>query len=354
MAKRARIQKRKASKVPKFQSRATTGDAATRVFGVPELPEHILLFAVAEQVLNYEKDDLTKLKFPLMPGSARESRGGVCLFQLQRVNKSFYGGIVGSPKLMRLILLAPTSNEELERVARAKNNLMPFHTPFLWILEMLELNAGERLLKYNITSPSYVHKHSKTRETILDIKFHNQPPETSAYKRAIPHATSPWNYPEASWRKIKICNAKVPLPFMPGIMTQFVQQDHMKDIGFVTVGWRFRESDTLGYAYDLIRWFFNHMATRFEAIRQVYQKAGEQEVIAKKEWWSKKQIQLKSKRKHVADHYFDDSNAGQDFRSQRSKAAEAALEDLDAELVEWKNKVRSEQAVRKVRKINGK
>ncbi|GIZ47280.1 hypothetical protein CKM354_001037600 [Cercospora kikuchii] len=63
-----------------------TGDAASRVFDITELLEHILLLAVASQSDEAKNNDSKVLKMPPMPGCGNVSEGGICLFRIQRAS----------------------------------------------------------------------------------------------------------------------------------------------------------------------------------------------------------------------------------------------------------------------------
>ncbi|GIZ47275.1 hypothetical protein CKM354_001037100 [Cercospora kikuchii] len=191
------------------KKRAADIDAAMRVFGVPELLEQILLLAVSDQTPARDDRRSETLKLSPMPGAAKESRGGICIFSLQRVNKDFYATINGSAKLKRLLYLAPYPNKDLYASSMARRALLPFHTPFFALLDKLHENCWNGLLSWDWqyschSPPSADDMITRTKVDIRD--FIKQ--EKSLYKEATSELAQGWWNPEAKWRDIKVCNAK--------------------------------------------------------------------------------------------------------------------------------------------------
>ncbi|KAI5365336.1 putative ribonuclease III domain-containing protein [Septoria linicola] len=118
---------------------------AMKVFGVPELLEHILFLAVSDQWLGNH----SKLNFGPMPGCGKLREGGICLFRIQRVDRTFKNTIVGSPKLRQLMYLAPTNHSEGRDAAEDviedgtqeelesdhAKDLLPDHNPFSCLVD---------------------------------------------------------------------------------------------------------------------------------------------------------------------------------------------------------------------------
>ncbi|PPJ57297.1 hypothetical protein CBER1_09026 [Cercospora berteroae] len=128
-----------------------TGDAASRVFEITELLEHILLFAVASQSDQAKNKDSKVLKMPPMPGCGNVSEGGICLFSIQRVN-----------------------------------GFLDFFVVRNW-------------------------SEGKTLVTEMNKLFIDEC--ASTYEQIIGQLPNGWHNPEASWRGIKICNAIEPSAF---------------------------------------------------------------------------------------------------------------------------------------------
>ncbi|KAM3417200.1 hypothetical protein BST61_g5460 [Cercospora zeina] len=143
MAKTMHTQTRKAPVMTRSKQRAADIDAAMRVFAIPEVLEQILYFAAARQMPRGGRDGIQLLKFKPTPGSERESQGGVCLFQLQRVNKDFHGIFKGSTKLKRLIYLAPYLTKDLQSAATPRS-MLPFHQPFSVLMGVLQTVMWKR------------------------------------------------------------------------------------------------------------------------------------------------------------------------------------------------------------------
>ncbi|PPJ57306.1 hypothetical protein CBER1_09031 [Cercospora berteroae] len=244
-----------------------------------------------------------------MPGSARESRGGVCLFNLQRVNNAFYGGITGSSKLMRLMFLALYSNDVLKKAAVIHDDLVPYHTPLFSILEMLESKAGRELLDWDFGSSALAQTDSASGETILTVKLHDMNLQSGSYKRAISRITKAWDRPEASWRRIKISNAKEPVPLTLRLETFSDRRRWTPHIGKVRVTWKFRGDDTLEYAFDLFIELFRLLNDRGDAIRDLHEK-WETEMREARSKWNSWISQLKIEGNGLGDPKFSRSYEG--------------------------------------------
>ncbi|GIZ47279.1 hypothetical protein CKM354_001037500 [Cercospora kikuchii] len=210
------------SKVPPSEY---TGDAASRVFAVPELLEHILFTGVTDQynqAITEKKIHLLKM-WP-MPGCGPKQ--GICLFAVQRVSKDFRYTIQGSTKLKQLIFLAPLDNDELlaeekwkglgwkevpyhdDHMSREERDStwLPLHQPLTSMLLIFASKVDRGLFEFH-GSP-----HNKTEFLWMDLG------SGMFYERIepgeIPVTKFPkgWHNPEASWRKILMCNAKTQLP----------------------------------------------------------------------------------------------------------------------------------------------
>ncbi|CAK1366375.1 uncharacterized protein RHO25_011127 [Cercospora beticola] len=222
-----------------------TGDAASRVFAVPELLEHILFLAVTTQrIENPDYDEPGPLKMWPMAGCAIVSEGCVCLFQIQRVSRAFRHTIHGSVKLKRLMFLAPQENSKLLSDRSEPEPGMELHQPLTSLLSMMCLTEIEEAMvieEVDITDGNYTW-HAFIYSELLSVS-------ETPYDRALGELPKGWRNPEASWKKIRICNAKVPCALNFRVEGEFQEDDEAPPFN---ITFRFEEDDTLDHAFNLL------------------------------------------------------------------------------------------------------
>ncbi|CAK1366376.1 hypothetical protein CB0940_09225 [Cercospora beticola] len=227
-----------------------TGDAAAKVFAVPELLEEILLQAVDDQYpLGPFRD--WDLKMWPMPACGYLWKGGICLYRIQRVSTAFRHTIQGSNKLKQLMFLAPQDNAAL---SMDSDSLLPLHKPILSLMSIMRLSDADHTVEFDdfdefevvdgIASPAW--------KMFKDLFS----PHITPYDRTIGRLRKGWSNPEASWRKIKVCNAKVPSPLN---LRLFYGPYHANDeIPPFSITFALDKDDTLEHLFNL---FDGFMAT---------------------------------------------------------------------------------------------
>ncbi|KAM3417198.1 hypothetical protein BST61_g5458 [Cercospora zeina] len=221
-----------------------TGDAAMRVFAVTELLEHILLLAVTSQ---HDKavaeKDMTLLKMCPMPGCGNVSKGGICLFSIQRVSKDFRYTIQGSMKLKQLIFLAPgeiavlMAEEEWRSIRLPCHNEManeesvrrfwlPLHRPLISMLLMLAPKAELGVLEFGVQC------HRDIGGLMIDLGDSIFRADIAPHEIVTKKFPKSWHNPEASWRSVKMCNAKIPFPAKLDIDSSYWWHQNAKALPF--------------------------------------------------------------------------------------------------------------------------
>ncbi|KAM3417199.1 hypothetical protein BST61_g5459 [Cercospora zeina] len=310
----------------KTKLHATKGDAAVRAFNTPELLEQILLFAVSEQIPHSENTTLKILKFSPMPGSARTSCGGVCLFRLQSVNRAFRDAILGSPKLKRLIWLAPYDNKRLKELAAAKRGGLPYHTPLYGLLEELEGDSWRLFCDGDFRDRQSAQTDSATGAVTLTIKVlaDSEKFGTSLLKRWWREMPRAWWNTEASLKKIKLCNAREAVDLTVNIKNggrgwraAFPPNEYFE------VSWNFPADATLG---DFFRLFS-------ELLLRVEDRTATKKAISDK-WAS---VYREERKMDFSTHL------ALEEKSHRAEEVAAAMGEWSAQLEEWKAIVEQEQ-----------
>ncbi|CAK1366381.1 hypothetical protein CB0940_09220 [Cercospora beticola] len=263
-------------------SRPPLDRAALRVFSIPELLEQILLFAASDEV-----PQVHQLQSSTSLSSTRATSIAWRLFSLQCVNKDFHSTINGSAKLKRLMHLLPYANEKLERLPPGTRELLPFHNPLFTILDKLKNNGPIRLLRWHQWQLQGrvwdwesldVHKDTGARLFFIRVCGQYWTEESSCFDQTIADLPQGWKTPDASWRNIKICNAKDSLPLILRVRREDRPWDLNWDMGRIELSWYLRGDETLGYVFVLFLQLFQHidairvakgnMRTKLEEIKQ--------------------------------------------------------------------------------------
>ncbi|PIA92066.1 hypothetical protein CB0940_09222 [Cercospora beticola] len=269
--------------------RPVNGDVAMKVFSITELLEHILLCAIAEQMPERLRYDNSMLKLSPMPGSARRnSRGGVCLFSLQSVNKVFRATIKESTKLKRLIFLAPYGNPVLRTSDAARQDLVPYHTPLFSILDKLDNNTDNCLLHWNYNSSRMVQTDPESGVTTVTIKLmEDVPDEKKMYSRAMSMMPKGWWNAEASWKKIKVCNSRDMVPLTLKIMEQDegLPLSLFSRFGRLDISWKLKGDETLGYVFEMLSRLLRLVADRRAVAREIERKWEQLQADVEGEWY---------------------------------------------------------------------
>ncbi|PIA92060.1 hypothetical protein CB0940_09228 [Cercospora beticola] len=220
-----------------------TGDAAGRVSAVTELLEHILLLAVASQC-DEAKDnmDWTGLK---MPGCGNVAKGGICLFRIQRVNKTFRNAVQGSTKLKQLIYLAPRHDTSgILEEDHLEGTWPAAYKPLEFMVSLLGAHVEDGFLDlFGLQQwvPGAETLVTKTNPSLVDGL-------ATPYEQTIGKLPQGWHNPEASWRNIKICTAKEPSAIRYAFWTDF---DENADAPPFDPIWQLGKDATLGYVFEL-------------------------------------------------------------------------------------------------------
>ncbi|CAK1366372.1 unnamed protein product [Cercospora beticola] len=238
------------------RSSCRDGDAAMKVFAVPELLEHILYLAVISQQAEdrvrekQDRHDLCVLKMWPMPGCGDVSKGGICLFRIQRVNKTFRDTIQGSTKLKQLIYLAPRDNAKLKDEADLEEGRLALHKPLTAFLWGINFRTKKELL--DLDAHKDAEEGVEALVTVLrDSIFSRR--STTPYKKIFGKCPKKWRRAQASWRKIKVCNARVPVPVRVVVQGEETWPDHALPMGDIV--WDLDEEATLEHVFDLLSEF---------------------------------------------------------------------------------------------------
>lgn len=241
-------------------------DAALRVFSIPELLEQILLSVASNEVSTAISPDQLHLR--TSPSSTGAPWNGSRLFSLQRVNKDFHGTINGSAKLKRLMYLLPYANDKLHTLETSTKDLLPFHKPLFTVFSKLKNNGPVRLLQWDQLQwlgqvrdwrLLYVHRETGARLFFVQVCAQYLTADTSCFDQAIADLPQGWLNPDASWRNIKICNAKETFPLILRVRREDRPWDLNWDLGSIELDWYLRGDDTLGYVFDLFLQLFQHV-----------------------------------------------------------------------------------------------
>ncbi|GIZ47271.1 hypothetical protein CKM354_001036800 [Cercospora kikuchii] len=302
-------------------SQSPPGDAAMRTFSIPELLEQILLFTSSDEVPH-----IHQLQSSTSLSSTRATLIAWRLFSLQCVNKDFHSTINGSAKLKRLMHLLPYANEKLESLPPGTRELLPFHKPLFTILDKLKNNGPVRLLGWNQWQlqgrvwdwePLDVHKETGAR--LFDIRVCGQysTEELSCFDQAIADLPQGWLNPDASWRNIKICNAKETFPLILRVRREDRPRDLNWDLGSIELDWYLRGDDTLGYVFDLFLQLFQHI----DAIR-----------VAKRNMEAKLKV-IKQEKIYMERKWQRESEQPRKLRSNRGVVSHRAI--MNAQRKSW-------------------
>ncbi|PPJ52076.1 hypothetical protein CBER1_10031 [Cercospora berteroae] len=206
------------------------GIAATKVFGITELLERILLFTTSTHSKDTVKHSSDVMQHLNPDGQISFSR--LRLFAMQGVSKDFCGTIRGSAQLKRIMFLLPYKNEHLETLAASHLiPTLPYHEP--------DLDSD-----------------STAEGPILTVKLlgGNLTEEGNHFQLAFDEKVpNGWLNPEASWKDIKICNAAKAIP----LTVKIVHNSWV--IGRVNLSWLLQGDETLGYLFELFRQIFQQL-----------------------------------------------------------------------------------------------
>ncbi|PPJ52078.1 hypothetical protein CBER1_10032 [Cercospora berteroae] len=124
----------------------------------------------------------------------------------------------------------------------------------------------------------YVHKETGARLVFIQVCGQYSTAEWSCFKQAIADLPHGWKYSDASWRNIKLCNAKDSIPLILRVRRGDRPWDLIWDMGHFELDWYLRGDDTLGYVFNLFLQLFEHidairvargnMQTKLEEIKQ--------------------------------------------------------------------------------------
>ncbi|GIZ47278.1 hypothetical protein CKM354_001037400 [Cercospora kikuchii] len=232
-----------------------TGVAAGKVFAIPELLENILLLGVADQfVEGCRIDDGFKRQIWPTLGCGRISEDEICLFSIQRASKVFRHTIQGSLKLKQLMFLAPLPNAELVSSNETKDvGDLELHKPLGSLLAILGLSEAENLT--TLYNDAYEDEDGPPDgidrlKMIITDDFVCTP--GTPYDKTIGKLPKGWHNPEASWRKLRICNAKAPAPIKLRIWSPYVCDNEAPpfDITFPL-----EKDATMEHVFDLLERF---------------------------------------------------------------------------------------------------
>ncbi|KAM3417197.1 hypothetical protein BST61_g5457 [Cercospora zeina] len=225
------------------------GDAARKVFAIPELLEQILCVAVVSQhARDRELNELYMLKMWPMPGCGNVSKGGICLFRIQRVNKTFRNTIQGSAKLKQLIYLAPRDNAELIREAHLREGRLILHKPLYCLIGLFDSKVDDGTIGLlDLNDSEFI-------DEVATMKFGLNNTlalgEATPYDRIIGTLPKGWHNPEASWANIKICNAKIPTSVQ--LIVEHDESWECDALPVNTVTWELDRNETLEHVFDLL------------------------------------------------------------------------------------------------------
>ncbi|KAF7191552.1 hypothetical protein HII31_07054 [Pseudocercospora fuligena] len=214
----------------KFYQDIMSSSAGSRLTATTELLEEILFLAVCNG--------------NSIRGNGHNYRPVYKLFALQRVSLDFQHTIAGSKKLRRLMFYGPIE-------ASTFRATFSHHAPTRWLLDdMLRPGIFKTCFK-----PQH-HAHATIELNLLPLRDPNAK-NSSKWRPADPG----WTHPEASWRNIKICNAKegmVPIiviakvgyygGWRSGKVLELANEKGIPNI--ISVRWNFEGDDTLGQLFD--------------------------------------------------------------------------------------------------------
>lgn len=220
-----------------------TGDAASRVFAVTELLEHVLLLAVTSQCEEAEDNmDWAELK---MPGCGNVAKGGLCLFRIQRVNKTFRDIVQGSTKLKQTIYLAPRNDTSGILGEDCQDGSWPAaYKPLEFMVSLLGTDVEDGFLDFFGLQQWTMG--AKTLVTKMNSRLADG--TATPYEQTIGKLPKGWHNPEASWRSIKICTAKEPSAIHYAFWTDF---DENADAPPFDPIWQLGKDATLGDVFEL-------------------------------------------------------------------------------------------------------
>lgn len=277
----------------------TPGDgiAATKVFGITELLERIILFSTYPHSKDTVK--LSPLVASHIHADGQFSFSKLHLFVMQGVSKDFCGTIQGSAQLKRLMFLLPYENEHLETLAASYLvPTLPFHEPVLSTLDQIQVRSGDRqVMLWDL------HSNSTTEAPILAIKLlgGNLTEEGSHSQVAFDDKVlDGWLNPEASCKDIKLCNAAKAVP----LTVKIVHNSWI--LGPVYLSWLLQGDDTLGYLFDLFRQLFQQLDEWVAATVEIEEKRDELEgeKIDTQDEWHEARLRMragKTVKAHLAD-----------------------------------------------------
>ncbi|KAF2206815.1 hypothetical protein CERZMDRAFT_89006 [Cercospora zeae-maydis SCOH1-5] len=262
MAKGAQKKTKAAPIITRSKKREADSDAAMRVFGVGELLEQILLLAAVDQISN-DGNTTKMLKFKPMPGSAKESEGGICLYQLQRVNKDFWATINGSTNLKRLVYLAPSPTKDLQTAA-SPDSVLLFHQPLFVLLGVLQRGLSKHITPKHWLSGQTTAEAEATRMTIRLGTICQS--GLSLYQSATSRLPPGWWNAEARWRQIKVCNVDEPVSCTLRIL--YFEALEGEEVN-LEASWEVKSHQTLGYVFDQLCKLLRLVDDRRPAVRSI-------------------------------------------------------------------------------------
>ncbi|WPB06473.1 uncharacterized protein RHO25_011130 [Cercospora beticola] len=323
------------------KKRAADIDAAMRVYSVPELLEQILLFAASGQTPASDDSRSQTLKLSPMPGSAKESRGGTCMFSLQRVKKDFHATINGSVKLKRLMYLAPYPNKDLHASSTARKALLPFHTPFFALLDKLHENSWNGLLGWDWQYNRFNLVGADDLTTHLNVDIRNVVgQDKSLYEEATSKLAPGWWYPEANWRQIQVCNAKKLVSLTVSI--SYFHYVEGTTSYKANLAWDLHGDESLGYIFD-----------RFGKLLQLIDETRFAVRIIERQWKTNMaeararfQGHYRAAGKYMSPHavWWAQQPVRKELTSKRVHELEAEREKLKSAVNEWELSVKREPA----------
>lgn len=223
-----------------------SSNAASRVFGVPELLEHILLYYAHNDAANTGRTHF------LEPRSR--------LFVIQRTSRDFQGTVEGSKALRRLMYLEPVDFSK-QRDAGAVHR----HGPLGWLLERLGL--------YWPTKMDYKSDNSLvSEEACFELNDLNEFDFTwladQYFDPNFECCWSAWLRRESSWRKTRVCHSTVPSPVSLSMTycSGSAREDDEAELHHHT--WTFQSEDTLGHVHDR----FETIAREVARMQEAYEK----------------------------------------------------------------------------------
>lgn len=232
------------------------GIAATKVFGITELLERILLFTTYPHSKDTVKHSSDVMYHVHPDGQVSLSR--LRLFAMQGVSKDFCGTIRGSARLKRAMFLLPYKNDYLKSLPAT--HTLPYHEPIISLLEQIQVRSGERqLMSWDIGNDS----RSGFPTLAIQLRGGHVDFEESYLQVAFDKIPPAWLSPEASWRQIKICNAVKAVPLTVKI------ENNSWILGTDHLSWQLQGHDSLSYVFDLFRQLFEQIDERSATVAVV-------------------------------------------------------------------------------------